>query len=224
MEDHVNSFSKVLQRGSALSSGLCASTCGTSTVSHCDLLRARHRGPSSTWRLWLQRREVRRQGAFLNKQSAAATAVQSLQIFKQLMRHDHTTTLTIVEYETPKQIKQQMTHSYTTGLKTVVFTASTARDSDIQATLHFHAMCRTDHTYFLSEACSRNTQAWAERTLQLHTDKRPANIQRATGTEQAGNTYQNNSSQLSYLHSNTGLPDTATESAHGSSSSQEQPV
>lgn len=44
MEDHVNSFSKVLQRGSALSSGLCASTCGTSTVSHCDLLRARHRG------------------------------------------------------------------------------------------------------------------------------------------------------------------------------------
>lgn len=56
------------------------------------------------------------------------------------MRYDHTTTLTIVKYGTSKQVTQGMTNGYTTRLKTVVFTASTARSSDIQATLHFHAI------------------------------------------------------------------------------------
>jgi len=64
----------------------------------------------------------------------------------------------------------------------------------------------------LSKAFSRNTQARAERTLQQQTDERQANEQRAAGIQKAGNTYLNNSAELSYLRSNTVLPDTATAS------------
>ena len=87
-----------------------------------------------------------------------------------------------------------MRHGYTTPLKTVVFRASAVRSSDIQAAIHFSRdLHRTDHTYFVSTSFSRNTQAWAERTLQQQAHKRQANIQRVL----TGNPFSNSSSELS---------------------------